>query len=160
MRLLAIDPGKKFLAYAIFEDGRLVEVDGIEAEKLSHLAMRISFKFRPMAEDFDELVVEFPQVYRQTQQKGDPNDLLFLSMVSGFVIQELFLTPQIDLPSPKIWKGTVPKSIHNERILSQLDEAESALFDQTKVPTGKRHNLIDAVGIGLWKLNKLKARTP
>ena len=151
-RLLSIDPGKHFLAYAIFEDSILADVSGFTAEEPGHMAAMIESRLCILG--LDELVIEFPQIYPPRVQKGDPNDLLSLAMVVGFVVQTLHKTPHIELVSPKRWKGSVPKMVHNDRIKDRLAEDERSLITQSKVPTGKRHNLIDAVGIGLWRLGR------
>lgn len=99
-------------------------------------------------------IIEVPEVYPGVQD-ADPNDLLPLSELAGYVG---YACRQIDYPVervvPKTWKRQVPKDIMTNRITKRLGPAEFSLIAKIK-PVGLRHNAIDAVGIGLWKLGRL-----
>ena len=53
------------------------------------------------------------------------------------------------LVKPAEWKGQVPKKIMNERVLSKLSAQERAIVKDN-------HNAIDAVGLGLHVLGRLR----
>ena len=58
--------------------------------------------------------------------------------------------------SPAAWKGQVPKKIHHPRILRSLSEVEREIVLDVLdlLPASTRHNVLDAVGIGLWALKR------
>ena len=85
----------------------------------------------------DVLIVERPRVY--PQGKGDPNDLITLALTAGRYLERWASAPRILTPFPHDWKGSVPKPIHNKRILSRVGLVE-----------GADHNMIDAIGLALW----------
>lgn len=154
MSLLAIDPGVVGLGWANFCGGVLRSAGLIEHLLPDGLGQLLG-RFRLMGVLGMTVVVEIPQVYPQRLQKGDPNDLISVALVAG-VAAAVFLpycTPRF--VKPHAWKGTVPKDIHNRRIEAALDENErKVLLASTKLKS-KRHNVTDAVGLGLWKLGRL-----
>lgn len=62
---------------------------------------------------------------------------------------------KVDLVWPTTWKGSVPKDIHNKRVLAALSEDELKLLPKRPRAKDYDHNCIDAVGIGLWKLGRM-----
>lgn len=102
-------------------------------------------------------IIEQPQVYRGSKQKGDPNDLLKLAILVGVYKEKAQrIGARVELTTPHKWKGNVPKDIHNERTLARLTEYERAKLPA--LPKTQAHNMIDAIGLGLWFLEKEKAR--
>lgn len=55
--------------------------------------------------------------------------------------------------SPFAWKGNTPKGIQAARILSALSKEEHDAVTWPK--KSLRHNVIDAIGIGLWHTGRL-----
>lgn len=102
-----------------------------------------------------EAVIEKPQVY--VRGKGDPNDLITLAILVGQYKERLEKAHvPVTLVIPHTWKGNVPKSIHNDRVLGKLTVLERALYTQSvlSLAVSKRHNVIDAIGLGLWLLKR------
>lgn len=142
--IVGIDPGKKHSGVAILVDGVL---DWVELQK-REFDCSIDY---PTAEQPWEMIIEVPQVYRHG--KGDQNDLIEVAVVSGMWLQAAYnkcYKPK--LVRPREWKGSVPKKIHNNRILAKLSEAERRLLEE--IPSYLRHNVIDAVGIALWRAGR------
>lgn len=54
--------------------------------------------------------------------------------------------------APSTWKGQVPKAIHHARVWAALSVPEQRIVDAScrGVAPSKRHNVLDAVGIGQW----------
>lgn len=103
-------------------------------------------------------VVELPQVYRQSKMKGDPNDLIRLAFDAGRRVERL--ADIVETFKPSEWKGQVPKEIHHPRILAELYERErdEYAYCVRNVPKSYQHNVLDAVGLGLWYVKKIGAR--
>jgi hypothetical protein len=92
-------------------------------------------------------VIEFPQVHRDTP---NPNDIVKLASACGAytaILQELGFA--VSWIAPSEWKGTVPKDVMFKRILAKVPPD-----DYTQIRKPKDHNVIDAVGIGLWHLSR------
>lgn len=159
MALVAIDPGLRGTGVAVFEDGLLVEAAYPRNPELilrgpaAWLAMAravLDSLTHPLPCD---LVIEVPQVYVAGRGKGDPDDLLELAGVDGAITALLGPTTTRS-PKPREWKGQVPKEIHHARALRKLSPPETVVLEQTKVPPSLRHNVLDAVALGLWALKR------
>lgn len=100
------------------------------------------------------VVVEFPQDYpgETAAKKADIAKLrdrarLALSNYgsAGEYIRKV---------APHDWKGSVPKEIHNARILAALTQEERALVPSAG---GKPdHNVVDAIGLSMWAWKKFR----
>jgi hypothetical protein len=95
-----------------------------------------------------EAVVEEPE-YR-TGSRTPVRDLVQLALRAG-VLVGLYRAwgSKVELVRPSRWKGSVPKEIHQRRIRAALEVEEHENLAQN-------HNAVDAVGLGLWKLGRLK----
>lgn len=136
MILLAIDPGRD-TGWARFDDQRLT---------LCGLTHPDDYRatFAPMRPD--KVIIERPTIYPGARN-GD--DIVTLAARMG-MIKAQFGCP-IDEVEPRRWKHQTPKEIHNRRVIMQLAGNERALL-----PKGaKAHNVIDAVGLGLWALKRM-----
>ena len=109
--------------------------------------------WRAMAETFAEavsghrglLVVE-QMSFRPGSPAGDLGELCG-------VIGALSVLPCVEgvkAYEPRTWKGTVPKKIHQPRILKALTAKEKAAIESW------RHDVIDAVGIGLFHTRRMR----
>ncbi len=135
--MICIDPGVKACGVAIFYNGTLSRAFYAPKEKCK-LAI------------WEPMIIEMPRIYPGSgQQKGDLNDLLNLAAVVGYFEGS---TGDVKRVFPSEWKGNVPKPIMTKRILSRLTVEESTRIENAGAKT---HNIIDAVGIGLWKLGRL-----
>ena len=137
--LLAVDPGKHFCGWAFFVDGVLHSC-GLDVPDEIALLMHA-----------ERLVIELPQIYRASRTKGDPNDLIDVALVVGQIMASF---TDVTLIKPRAWKGTVKKEVMTARIESKLTDAEKALIPRLSISL--RHNVVDAIGIGLFSLGRLK----
>jgi hypothetical protein len=146
--LISIDPGKDRFAWAAFENDKLVRCDLFTAwsagiERMSSLKG-------------DVLVfIELPQVYNQRHWKGDPNDLIGVALTVGGLKFAARTAREVRLVLPHEWKGNVPKAVMLKRIESKLDDDEKEVLAQAAIAKGHRHDVVDAIGIGLWALGRL-----
>jgi hypothetical protein len=141
--LLAIDPGK-CAGWALFWTGWLWQC-GTTNVAQDILPWNV----------ITEAVCELPQVYRAAQSKGDPNDLIKVAVGVGRW-QERAESRNIPWKTylPNEWKGQAPKDVHHNRAMRQLSEEESRRIPDMAVSL--RHNMMDAVALGLFHLGRLR----
>jgi hypothetical protein len=155
--LIAVDPGLVCTGLAVFVDGELRTVRGACTDPTKSLQERVL----SIAEDVQDAgccaqrcVMEMPTIYPRAKGKGSGNDIVKLATVVGAVIAALPVSTMI-LVAPAAWKGQVPKRIHQPRILAKLRENESRIVRAVSREYGaKTHNIIDAIGIGLYALRR------
>lgn len=181
--VVAIDPGAYWTGVAVFDAGtkrllRATRVRGIGFRRelwtlldTARDVARIVSGFTPVS----ELVLEWPQVYKQRGKK-DPNDLLPLAGL------DCMLLPLIDpymvdgagctLYRPHDWKGSKGANPTARSIVERLDEFEKLQVEEfpeflkaldaaeaaDKEVSHGCHNTLDAVGIGLKWLRRFEKR--
>lgn len=154
LRLLAFDPGKLSAGWSAFEEKRLARCGLLRAPTQRGLFEAIrEWDLRTRTNGVD-VWIERPQVYREAHWKGDPNDLIDVAIVVGALASQA--TGNVVLVRPHDWKGNVPKTIHNARIKRALDPAERDTLKACGAPAGLLHNVVDAVGLGLHALGRLR----
>lgn len=147
---VSIDPGN-VSGWALWERGALVACglgDPRESEK-----HRIH--------EVDHVWIEWPVIYPRS--RANPNDIKKLAGEAGrwagiysvFVVETHFV-------EPAEWKGQTPKEKHHPRIWARLTSTEQGIVDKAcrGVAPSKRHNVLDAVGIGLWVAKRMDRRAP
>lgn len=154
---ICIDPGLRCSGLAVFLSGLLVSTAAVEnphpgrgpeawramaSAVVAHLALDPAVP--------KELVVEKMVHYPGSPVRTD--DLMELVGVSGAVVGALDPCSAYFTYTPKEWKGSVPKPVHNKRTMARLTPAESELF--ASIPRGLVNNAIDAAGIGLFRLKR------
>lgn len=169
--LISFDPGLREAGLAVFTDGLLAaaflvrnpntkdrggkawlamgqEVDTLLSETVPGLPLRLHLHG-------SMFVSEIPQVYREGKSANvSPDDLTNLTGVVGCVIG--FLDPvEVKTYVPAEWKGQVPKDIHNKRIKASLSMDEKAILEGVKCPASLLHNVVDAIGVGLFELGRM-----
>lgn len=104
-----------------------------------------------------DAICEIPQVYTRDKSKGNPNTLVQLACAGSFVLGRLKGVAHTVLPAE--WKGQLPKGAVEERCKQRLSEVEKARI--VYPIKSLRHNVWDAIGIGLFFLEKrVKIRKP
>lgn len=139
--VLSIDPGlANRLGWAFFYDGVLTGC-GTRATigSIYHKIDRSTV-----------IVVEEPQVYPVS--KGDPNDLIKIALDAGILIGSIAPGCLVLPFKPHMWKGSVPKDIHQRRILKVAGDIQSML---SLLRSSDRSHAIDAIGLGLYHLGRL-----
>lgn len=153
--LLTIDPGFRYFAYSIFynKEIELADLSKTKSEDWgAWTGQPPSFlDIQDIVSQFEWetklAIIEFPQIHRDTP---NPNDIVKLASACG-AYTSLLQTFGFSVVwvRPSEWKGTVPKEIMTKRIFAKIKESE-----YTKVKKLKDHNVIDAIGVGLWHLNR------
>lgn len=175
MILLAIDPGVRHPAGAIFRDRLLMRASrvalpssliklevGDRLSRIANLIVEWADSVLGTSGMVGELTCEMPQIYSASKSKGDPNNLVLLAVLDG-MIEGRLKTVNRDLitrlPKPAEWCGQIPKnedgdpwdSARGHRVRSRLSDTEFATVDAS-------HDAIDAVGIGLWACGRFERR--
>jgi hypothetical protein len=174
MILFALDPGLTRSGVALFQDGRLIRAGVIDSKVKGEVAVRcdyISQRAMGILEELtysdlegSEFAGEWPQIYRgeKNVKNADPNDMLPLCgivMAVGSVMRAVYGT-ELTTYLPKQWTGSVSKdetvkgaktSPRALKIKRRLDAAELKVWKGVKY-----HDTIDAIGIGLHHLGRMK----
>lgn len=149
--MITIDPGKK-TGWARFFPHSLPEHRVLVGCGLWDIDDR-KWKGNLGPPDWDlETVIEKPVIYPRS--KARPNDIITLAILAGRIAG---LRPGAVWVEPRKWKGNLDGDLMNVRILKALTEEERRVYFAAadKVAESYRHNIIDAIGIGLWKLGRL-----
>ena len=150
--VIAVDPGE-WSGVAVFKDGTLIHSElvgkGFEAAcQFVQTCSLPNFHREPV-----QGVIEIPQVYQQRQWKGDPNDLIGVAVLVGVFGSWLRrLDAKVKFVKPHEWKGSRPKVVDIKYTMSLLTLGEKTAVPE--LPQSKLHNVIDAIGIGLWQLKR------
>ena len=144
-RILSIDPGAEYYAYAEWYDGRLKGAG----------LLGIDTPFALIG--FPVVVIEKPRVYdRSARDKAAAKggSVVDLAIAVGRLVERAPYA--VELVLPETWKGQTPKRVHHPRILASLTSGERSLLEgMRKKDLG---HVLDAIGIGLYHLNKTGAR--
>lgn len=98
-------------------------------------------------------IVEWPQIYKGDPR--DPNHLLGLAGMAMAIVTRLH-PGTVQSVLPRTWKGTLDGDAMTERIAGRLRPEE--LQRIAPCPASLRHNVLDAVGLGLWHLGRLERK--
>jgi hypothetical protein len=165
--LLAIDPGKWKAGAALFSD----EGTLLSAKLLSSRSKNPAQAAKEIGDEaawfcmgqVDTVCCEMPNIRKRSRQKGDPNDLLYLTLINGAVFTAVEAESR-DLVPVNDWKGSIDKEVMAGRITGRWPEgfeplvampAKLSVTELRLLGDEPNHNVLDAVGIGLWKLKRL-----
>ena len=159
LNLLAVDPGSHICGYALFVEGDLVSFDFVKGtfkdvtKDAQYMANSILFHTISALEHrrLHKLVIEYPVIY-PGRSAAPPNDIVQLAYAAGIFAGILpSVSTELVLPTPKQWKGNLPKSVHHKRIMLRLDpKLQAAIRGSAK---SNIEHAIDAIGLGQWALD-------
>lgn len=163
MHLLTIDPGLRGCGVAIFDEEtkellRAAYVKGSAEGEMAEAWAEMAAAVDDWTNEAVKIVIEFPKVRQRSSQRAakrgtDPNDLLQLAAVVGAITSCVKSEGIPIVHLPEEWKGQVPKKIHNDRAEARLSDVERARLP--KLAQNIRHNMIDAIAIGLHEVGRL-----
>jgi hypothetical protein len=99
-----------------------------------------------------DVVIECPQFYKTSNPKAIETLLL---LVGALRERAQSKGGKVKLVHPHDWKGSVKKEAMLSRIVSKLDAAELEMLMRIPCSVSKRHNIIDAIGLGLKEVGRL-----
>ncbi len=154
--IVAIDPGDD-TGWSRYDNRRLTSCGLVHPEQYPELPFIVGLLLEPF-----DLVIELPKDYSGNRQV-DPNKLISLGRKVGIItgvfqayyyLQDIQIKPALFWPHE--WKGQIPKNIHHDREIPKLDPEEKTVLQKTLalVPAGKRHDVKDAVCLGLWRAKR------
>lgn len=152
--ILTFDPGVN-TGWALFDETSLVK-QLIACGLLTFDGFALKGIPTNVSPPLSLVIIEKPQVYEASKQKGRQKDIVDTAVRAGVLIghvQALYGNVPLKTPTPNEWKGNVDKAIHNNRVLARLDERERALLPTTR--TSALHNVLDSIGIGLKHLGRM-----
>ena len=155
--LIAIDPGAT-TGVAIFAAGLAAcdtdsRLRGVRLIKGSHGINTLEIPRLLYAFPRSDVVCEVPQSY--SGSIVSKQSLLKLSFRAGYLVGQL-RPREVTAVKPREWKGQAPKAVdHNRtrRILT-IEELDVLIAEMGRYRKSEQHNIMDAVGIGLWKLGR------
>lgn len=99
--------------------------------------------------------IEWPVIYPRS--KARPRDILTLARCAA-EYGGMYKVHGVDVHyvEPAEWKGQLDKDISHRRAYAQLAVVEQDIVDRAGkgLPASRRHNMLDAVAIGVWVRNR------
>jgi hypothetical protein len=144
------------VAVASVDSKRVVEKRVVEMIGAIYRRLDIMFGEDRIYGHASAAVVEGQRKYPKDNVR--PQDLVHLAQVAGIAaalcVDHLHPLPfgSTMMPEPRLWKGSVPKPIHQARILKQVgltDDLRGVRGAESLTKTQKGH-VIDAIGLALW----------
>lgn len=152
--LIAIDPGLRTTGWAMFYEDKISSCGLSRSTSTSLGDILRDHDVQVPAVPIGRAVIEKMQVYNIQRSKGDPADLVNLSILGGRLSSH---AREVTFVEPKTWKGQRPKDAILPLIKQYLTEAEVMRMDSYLAPIKAKsllHNAYEAVGIGLWALGR------
>lgn len=158
---LYIDPGKFHAGVSLFqENGTLLDAALLQApsknpaqacKELGDEALR--FLGRRFVH---RIGCEKPSFWRQGGTRGDPNSILDLMATNGAILDAVPAHERFYIPVGD-WKKQVPKPKNKSEpyIIEERVRKRLAGRELTVLGDNPNHNVVDAIGIGLWDLKRM-----
>jgi hypothetical protein len=165
--VVSIDPGLRHAGVAVFDPAGTLLAAAVVRSTLKiddplclnqDVAGRVTKFVRALvsADKRLRVVAEWPRVFGRNKSKGDPNDLLPLAGCSAAATARLRPDEAVAV-RPDEWKGQAPTdTVVRARVAARLFPVEALVLGRAEALAGKTlgHNVLDAVGIGLWAVGR------
>jgi len=161
LKICTIDPGRN-LGWACWYSRDLIAC-GLTRSRLKEvggLGLALAEGI-PVGADrvYVEQMVHYPGKTRSKQrEEAQPNDLIQVTALGAIVAGRIDAKEIHYLPAIK-WKGTRPTEGVIEKIVDKtLGAEETAIYEAAMeaTPRSLRHNIVDAVAIGLWLHGRMR----
>lgn len=176
---LGIDPDTHDMPVAeVDEAGKLVRIDMLTVSKkltgrdaLIEMCSKLNTCSKGIAlceKYFIAVTVEGQELYQFGKSKtANPKSIMFLATVAGAAMSAYGSTAHLYMPTPQEWKGTVPKQIHQARILSRMGVnyvstgsysfPTSLSIGSVTLSRGDWKHAVDAIGLAQWGREQYQA---
>ncbi len=162
---LGIDPDTKTTGLALVGPEGLVAVKLARAkgqyavDRLPGMAAAIEEAVRSLGNLVDgDLVVAIELMHIRPHERN-PNSIINVQAVAGMAISSTVLLDadaKILTPIPSKWKGTVPKPIHQKRLLAAEGiDMDDPIFGV--IPKSMRNHVVDGIGLARWAEKQSKS---
>lgn len=157
---IGIDPDTKATGIAMIgpsgvEMVALARAKGRYAvDRLPEMAQSIDEALAPMMAYLGDKNVAIELMHIRPHERN-PNSIINVQAVAGMAIASarLRLASSIVTPIPSKWKGTVPKEIHQKRILAGEGlTIDDPIFEG--IPKSMRTHVVDGIGLARWVSQK------
>jgi len=160
---MSIDPGMRYTGWAYWEDDELqdwglVHMSFPKGLEWQHRAAAMAKKMLAELRYFTPawIVCEFPQEMGGAGSRGDialrsgsvRKLAAYVGMLEGRIAESM-PDVQFIMVEPMTWKGQLPKEITLKRVLRDYPKVAGSTV---------RHDVIDAIGIGRWRVRESKKR--
>lgn len=161
--MITIDPNLRGCGVAVWHEGAALHGKLVYAEYVPNPRAKgrgyevyraLAEKVAASTQYHHFWVIEMPVVYPK-MPKTDLNDLLDVMGV-GSAVSALCRATMVEHVMPSTWKGNLEKKKMLERIRSKLTAEELAVVQKTNADDTE--DILDAIGIGLWKLGRLNTK--
>lgn len=181
MYFIGIDPDTHATGIAVLSDATIQPVcfvgcckakGSTGGEAVIDMAAELQNFFDVNIEDsfgFVAAAIEAQEISYTSRQGKNPRNLVTLAAVAGACLSNALkhlLTPYCYFPLPQRWKGSVPKTVHQARVLGRIGWKSEIVGDRdigyarpVSVPgdmelvnVGKTDwkHVVDAIGLALW----------
>lgn len=178
--ILGIDPDTKNTGLAMVEFDDVVRSTCGQADRLMSISTpvvkwvatarakgaKVQDRLQPMAEaiawamksiycqGIAACVIEWQRL--RPHGEKNPNSIVDLNGIAGMAAGVWSCNSGAPLftPIPVQWKGTVPKPIHQKRIMSKVEISPASGF--ASLNKTARGHIIDAIGLALWGYERIK----
>jgi Holliday junction resolvasome RuvABC endonuclease subunit len=174
VRVLGIDPDLHHAGVALVDNGKTivavrcpcVSANFRGSESVVQMSGAMFLVLEELFQSYgqpDVCVVESQESYLGSNVR--PQDLIHLGQAAGAavgIVRACWGKTRIEVPKPKVWKGTIPKDMHQKRILRSVGIPFEIGTKPTKIlrlpeidgfAGIKKSNLIhvvDAIGLACW----------
>lgn len=173
MNYIGIDPDLHNLGLAIVDDeGEVSHVEVIRVpgsykgeSAVQKMIQELASRFPVLGQSFPDrdyvhAIIEGQQIYSGSGL-ARPDSMLLLAQVAGAAAAALSpFCAQIELPRPRKWKGSIPKPIHQARVLGRLGWTykkgqgytipTNPPAHLTKLKPEEWKHVVDAIGLARW----------
>ena len=169
---IAIDPGRctGFAVFGFFqsEGWRLLDLGTLQSAATGVSALTTDLRNQFVARvwtplhargvnlsiDSVDSAAEYME-WHPSAEKSNPTDLIQVATIAGVLAG--VVGREVRFIPPSLWKGNVPKSVMHERQRRVLKPSELSLVNTVGRMSGESfHNAMDALGIGLFALGRMR----
>lgn len=139
---IGVDPGKTKSAMVVMDGTKLLAIGWVDSY------LECCSLLQGVVLEGAIGTVEGQRHYPNTP-KSVPNDLIDLGNSAGRMLGYLeSLGVACTLPKPQAWKGTVPKSVHNKRVIEKVGGEPD--WKAYGIRSSDGHHFLDAIGLSIF----------